>query len=86
MLDQEFLEKLKRHPELLSRMKNLLNIVEGEGELDIPRANDAEYAVIENMRGLGKELLQSWGKTQVAKSTKKFKAKMQKAKVHSKKN
>lgn len=53
-------EKLAAHPELEKRISELIDIVEAEsGHLD--RADDAEDAVIENLRELGNELLTDWG-------------------------
>ncbi len=53
-------DRLAAHPELELRVSALLDIVEAEsGRLD--RADDAEEAVIANLRGLGNELLTDWG-------------------------
>ena len=53
-------EKLAAHPELEKRVSDLINIVDAEpGRLD--KADEAEEAVIENLRELGKELLTEWG-------------------------
>ena len=53
-------EKLAAHPELEKRVSELIDIVEAEsGHLD--RADEAENAVIDNLRELGNELLKDWG-------------------------
>ncbi|KEQ11560.1 hypothetical protein GZ77_15845 [Endozoicomonas montiporae] len=53
-------EKLAAHPELENRVSELINLVEAEsGYLD--RADEAEEAVIENLKELGNELLTDWG-------------------------
>jgi hypothetical protein len=53
-------DRLAAHPELELRVTALLDIVESEsGHLD--RADDAEEAVIANLRGMGNELLTDWG-------------------------
>ena len=53
-------EKLAAHPELEKRVSELIDIVEAEsGHLD--RADEAEDAVIDNLRELGNELLTDWG-------------------------
>lgn len=62
MLNEEeankVLERLKNHPEILETIKSLLDITEGE----IERADDAEFALIPEVRGLGKKCLQDWAK------------------------
>lgn len=53
-------EKLAAHPELEKRVSELIDIVEAEsGHLD--RADEAENAVIDNLKELGNELLTDWG-------------------------
>ena len=53
-------EKLAAHPELEKRVSELIDIVEAEsGHLD--REDEAEDAVINNLRELGNELLTDWG-------------------------
>ena len=53
-------EKLTAHPELEKRISQLIDIVEAEsGHLDL--ADEAEGAVIENLKELGNELLTDWG-------------------------
>lgn len=53
-------DRLAAHPKLELRVSALLDIVEAEsGFLD--RADDAEEAVIANLRGMGNELLTDWG-------------------------
>ncbi|MGI9276849.1 MAG: hypothetical protein ACR2PT_18635 [Endozoicomonas sp.] len=52
-------DRLAAHPELELRVSALLDIVEAEsGHLD--RADDAEEAVIANLRRMGNELLTDW--------------------------
>jgi hypothetical protein len=79
-------EKLEKHPKLLARMEELILIVEGEDEKEIQRADDAEEAVIANLRNFGKELLQEWSSTQEQRLSSKTKEKTPNLKVHSKKN
>lgn len=53
-------EKLATHPELEKRVSELIELVEAEsGHLD--RADEAEEAVIDNLKELGSELLTDWG-------------------------
>ena len=67
-------------------MKNLLRIVEGEGADDIQNANAAEYAVIDQLQPLGRELLEGWGQKQVLKANKNVKSSLPDISAHSKKN
>ena len=52
-------DRLAAHPELKRRVSALLDIVEAEPGL-LDRADDAEQAVIENLRLMGSELLTDW--------------------------
>lgn len=73
-------DRLKNHPEILEGVKELLDI--SEGIKGIQRADDAEYALIPEVRGLGKKCLQDWANNQanaVEESSKKT------LKLHSKK-
>ena len=62
----KLLAQLEEHPQLLERIKKLLLVVEGDGndEHDIKLADDAEDAVVDNLREVGKELLTEWGQKQ----------------------
>lgn len=53
-------DRLKNHPEMLETIKNLLDITEGNIEI----ADDAEFALIPEVRGLGKKCLEDWAKHQ----------------------
>lgn len=86
MTNKELFAKLEQHPELLERVKNLLRIVEGEGADNIQNANAAEYAVIDQLQPLGRELLEGWGKKQVLKANKNVKSSLPDILAHSKKN
>lgn len=57
MTDEEFLEKLKQHPELKDRFKEILSISSNSCKERITLADDAEYRVIGQMRHLGQEIL-----------------------------
>ena len=52
-------EKLAAHPELEKRVSELIDIVEAESGYP-DRADEAENAVIDNLRELGNELLTDW--------------------------
>lgn len=47
---------------MLETIKDLLNITEGVKGIEI--ADDAEFALIPEVRGLGKKCLQDWAKHQ----------------------
>ena len=52
-------ERLREHPELRERFEKMLDIVENS-QGDCVLADDAELRVLEQVRGLGRELLQGW--------------------------
>jgi hypothetical protein len=54
-------ERLSKHPELKEQVLELLRISESN---QMVRADDAEEAIIEGVRGLGQELLQEWARHQ----------------------
>ena len=57
--DQLFITRLNHHPHLRERMETLLNVVENVAG-DCTKADVAEQAVIEELRHMGNEALQSW--------------------------
>ena len=85
MLNEEEMDqvwtRLRSHPEILEVIYNLLDIT--EGVKGIERADDAEIALIPEVRGLGKKCLQDWAKNQAAKKEKSIQEK--RLKQHSKK-
>lgn len=60
--------RLNRHPALRTRVESLLNVVENTGG-DCSRADDAERSVIEELRKMGNDALQSWGTAVTEKAT-----------------
>lgn len=56
-------DRLKNHPEILESIKELLDITEGVKGIEI--ADEAEFALIPEVRGLGKKCIQDWAKHQV---------------------
>lgn len=85
MLDKATVEKLNQYPELCERVKQLLAIIENaEGETTW--ADEAEQRVIDEMRGLGHDVLQTWASRQAGKAAQR--AAQQKAglRKHTKKN
>jgi hypothetical protein len=63
LTEAEVVKKLQEHPELKIRFEQLLSIIENTRG-DATRADDAEYQVIDQMRGLGHDVLQSWADRQ----------------------
>jgi hypothetical protein len=73
--------RLKNHPEIFESIKDLLDI--SEGVKGIEKADDAEFALIPEVRGLGKKILHDWAKHQTKKKEKEALSKH--LKQHSKK-
>ena len=69
--DQLFLSRLNEHPELRERMEGLLNMVENETG-NFTKANDAEQYTIEELRKMGNDILHSWARKAVTKSSPNF--------------
>jgi len=53
-------ERLERHPELKARMERLLDVVDNASG-DVKLADEAERRAIEEIRQMGREVMQSWG-------------------------
>lgn len=66
MLNEEEINKtlhrLKNHPAILESLKDILDIT--EGVKGIEKADDAEFALIPEVRGLGKKFIEDWAKFQ----------------------
>ena len=62
--DEEIVRRLRRHPQIRSRVAELL-AVEEDSNGDLRRADDAEVRLIEEMRSLGRAAMQSWAQGQV---------------------
>lgn len=54
-------ERLERHPELKARMERLLDVVENTAG-DVRLADEAERRAIEELRQMGQEVMQGWGR------------------------
>jgi len=61
--DERLLARLKQHPQLRGRVERLVDLVEDAGD-DLRKADEAERRVIEEVRGLGQELLEDWAVSQ----------------------
>jgi hypothetical protein len=64
--DDGLLSRLNRHPQLRGRVERLVDIVEDVGD-DLRKADEAERRVIDEVRRLGQEVLESWADGQVGK-------------------
>ena len=64
--DTKVLELLNRHPELKQRVRALADIAE-DSDGDLVRADEAERRVIEEVRRIGQETLQSWAEGRIAR-------------------
>lgn len=65
--DEEILLGLQRYPQIRSRVAALLAVVQ-DSNGDLKRADDAEDRLIEEMRRLGQEAMQSWAQGQVVQT------------------
>jgi hypothetical protein len=65
-------QRLAQHPALKERIETLLAIVENrDGKLE--KADDAEWAVIEQLRPLGQQALGEWAQKQADRKAKEMK-------------
>lgn len=69
-----FVTRLVKHPQLKARFEAILDMVENT-KGDLIRADEVEQRAIEQVRQLGKEVLQNWAKQRVTISAKAFKEK-----------
>ena len=66
-----FLARIKRHPELFEKFERLLAIAENKTE-DIMTADEAEEKLFQEVRQLEQELLQSWAENKQSQVEQKF--------------
>ena len=57
---KETYERLKVYPSLLEKVKEMLDIIEQE---EVESIDDLEEALIPEVRGFGKEIVQTWACT-----------------------
>lgn len=65
--DLDLITRLRRRPKLFARVEGLLKVVENSAG-DIKKAAEAEMRVMEEVRQMGHEALQSWATDQVEKT------------------
>ena len=75
------IERLRNHPAILESLKGILDIT--EGVTGIEKADDAEFALIPEVRGLGKKFIEDWAKYQA--EMKEAEAKKERLRKHVKK-
>ena len=61
---EELVRRMSGHPKLRERLASILDVVEAE-EAGLKRADDVEDRLVEEIRRLGQEVMQSWAQTQV---------------------
>ncbi len=59
-------ERLNAHPELKAQMLRLLELAES----DIDLADEVEERTVENIRGLGRQVIQDWAEQQEKRTSK----------------
>jgi hypothetical protein len=64
--EERLLSRLRERPRLCERIERLMEIVEDPAD-ELRRAEEAERRVIEEVRGLGRELVEGWAEGQVEK-------------------
>lgn len=67
-------ERLKQYPELKAKIEAMLAIIENAGG-DVEKAAEAERRIIEELRQMGSEVLQSWACRQQQKKEEEYNAK-----------
>jgi|SRR6516164_6688450 len=67
-------ERLKQYPELKAKIEAMLAIIENAGG-DVEKAAEAERRIIEELRQMGSEVLQSWARRQQQKKEEEYNAK-----------
>lgn len=77
----ETLKRLKNHPAILESLKDILDIT--EGAKGIEKADDVEFTLIPEVRGLGKKFIEDWAKHEAKE--KEAKAKKEHSRKHLKK-
>ena len=67
-------ERLKEYPELKTKIESMLAIIENAGG-DVEKAAEAERRIIEELRQMGNEVLQSWARRQQQKKEEEYNTK-----------
>jgi hypothetical protein len=67
LTNEEFLKKLDNHPALRTRIEGLFTIIDNPDGRST-RADDAELLVQQELRSLGREMLQEWAADELERS------------------
>lgn len=70
-INQPLEERLAQHPELRTKIESLLLVIEN-AKGDLNRADDAEQAVLEEIRGIGQTALGEWAQSTQEAAQKSF--------------
>jgi hypothetical protein len=65
--DKRLPQQLNRQPNLKKRIQSILSTAEDDGE-GIVKADEAEGRIIEEVRGMGNEVLTEWAESRIEKS------------------
>ena len=84
-VSEELIKLLESNPKLAARFHEILLIAENKGNELIKTGNQAELSIIEQVRELGKESLESWANSEATRVSNNVKASGN-VKRHSKKN
>ena len=82
---EKLVERLGRHPALVSRLESLLDVAENRFG-DIELADTAEERIVDEGRAFNKELLSTWAAQQSEIKTKQFGARHPSTRKSGKKN
>lgn len=87
MLEEQTIvaQQLVKHPKLFEHFKNMLAILDNDDE-GIITADAAEQQIINKIRQLGIDVMQSWAENQSKKVSKNYKNKTKNIKHNGKKN
>jgi hypothetical protein len=69
VMEKKLIERLKAHPDLMTRVERILDLAENTGG-DVIRAAEAEERTIREIKALGQEVLQDWATRRVEEASK----------------
>ena len=72
--ERELVRRLREYPELQAKIETMLAIIENAGG-DVEKAAEAERRIIEELRQMGNQVLQSWARRQQQKKEEEYQAK-----------
>jgi hypothetical protein len=81
---KELAEKLSTYPDIKHRIEELMMVVENSSQ-EIKLADVAEEQLIEGIRNLGRELMESWANRQASRVSLQVKKRLSTATKHIKK-